>query len=118
MNRNKAILSESIAQYYLRNKYLILNATKPVNTQPFIINSTENSTASNASFVDTKSGCLLKLTPKQARYLQELLKGKSARELAEALHLSHRTVQHHIEEIRYRNNIESTKTLLLRVKQL
>jgi DNA-binding CsgD family transcriptional regulator len=67
-------------------------------------------------YFDSKYMSLLKLTKRQKACLKQLIQGKSARETAEALGLSIRTVENHIYSIRAENNISNLKSLLQRVR--
>jgi DNA-binding CsgD family transcriptional regulator len=67
-------------------------------------------------YVDSKAMRILKLTKRQKACLEQLVQGKSARETADTLNLSIRTVENHIYAIRAENDVSSLKSLLQRVR--
>src|SRR5262249_52667245 len=52
------------------------------------------------------------LSTKERRCLYYLIKGKSAREIALALGLSKRTIEHHLENIKFKMNVTSKSELI------
>ena len=69
-------------------------------------------------YFNSKTNLTLLLTRKQRICINYLTQGLAAKEIANQLNLSHRTIQHHLEEIRQKNSFASLKELLLSIKIL
>jgi DNA-binding CsgD family transcriptional regulator len=67
-------------------------------------------------FVDIKRQYLLTLTRRQKQTLYWLLRGHSAKMTAARLSISHRTVEHHVENIKNNNHYKSTREIMLNVR--
>jgi DNA-binding CsgD family transcriptional regulator len=67
------------------------------------------------SFLDKETGTILNLSEQKKHCLYFLLQGKSAKEIAQEMHLSSRTVEHYLAEVRRKNGYASIKQLLARV---
>lgn len=66
-------------------------------------------------FKDKQRNSFLKLTQQQSQCLYYLLQGKGIKEIALEMHLSSRTVEHYITDLRRKNGYDSTKQLLINV---
>ena len=67
-------------------------------------------------FLDIRRHNKLKLTVKQKQALYYILQGLSAKDVANRMFISKRTIEHHLEAIKYVNNYASLKEILLAVK--
>lgn len=67
-------------------------------------------------FSDQKTGLILNLSPQQKQCLSLLLTGMSAKDIAQKMDLSSRTVEHYLAEIRRKNGYGSIKQLLSSVR--
>ena len=70
----------------------------------------------NCNFINAKTNDMLTLTKKQKECLQYLIQGKTARETAEALNISVRTVEGHILGMRNTNNIGSLREFIRNIR--
>ncbi len=78
--------------------------------------STEFTLSATTQFIDVTAGTTLKLTPKQKMTLGHLLKGITAKQIAERLQVSRRTIEHHIEFIKDKLDYHTTKEILLNIR--
>lgn len=52
------------------------------------------------------------LTPRESEIISHLIRGKTAKEIAAAINLSHRTVEHYLEDIRFKTQTSSRSELI------
>jgi DNA-binding NarL/FixJ family response regulator len=69
----------------------------------------------DSQFIDLKRRKELTLTKQQKQTIHWVLQGLSSKEIARALNISYRTVEHHINGIKENNNYSSLKQVLLNV---
>ena len=77
--------------------------------------STNETFTPDTIFFDSSRGAVLNVTAKQGRILFYLLKGMTAREIADCIFLSKRTVEHHIEAIKDTQGYASSRDLCLSI---
>jgi DNA-binding CsgD family transcriptional regulator len=70
------------------------------------------------TYIDNRNKRKLNLSKRQSEVLYWILQGLSAREAAKKLHVSSRTVEHHVTNIRETNDFSSLKDMLLHVRAL
>jgi hypothetical protein len=107
-----------IETYELQNHDLIEAAASPENTMLLKLAESAGSgvVVNDRRFLDLRTGLFLVVTDKQANYLNLFLQGLTAKQIAEQVHRSFRTVQHQLDSIRHSNQFSSSKAMLLNIK--
>lgn len=105
-------LQEFAQHHFIKNAHLIddaLNSDHSIAFTPLSLNSESHDAT---TFFDKRTKQPLLLTKKQRRCLELAMTGLGAKQIALELHLSFRTIQHHLDAIRHNNAYASIKELL------
>lgn len=128
IEKNQAITAEELSTLSDGSTARFLSHKKPYYQSNMIIgvigasfqleiNST-NRNSNNPLYFDARTNKPLHLSKKQTICLRLLLEGKTAKNIAKETKNSFRTIQHHLDSIRAKNNFCSLKELLISVKQV
>lgn len=117
---NGSLLQDLLASYNYTAKDAILEVKSPENRiilpnyNPIKISDTSNnSTHTSFNIIHKKLNMPVYLSSQQGKCLVYLMQGKSAKEIALAMNLSHRTVEHYLEKIRKILDCTSNKELIV-----
>ncbi len=98
--------------FYQVNKLIgIIGASYPIQLN------TANNNIKNLTYIDSRTNKPIALSKKQTICLKLLLEGKSAKDIARETNNSFRTIQHHLDAIREKNNFPTLKALLISVRE-
>lgn len=114
----KNMLEDFTKEHLIRNKKRLASALDQENSLAFNISASYNESDDKPLYINISKKLPLTLTTKQCACLNLLLKGLTAKQIANNLNISFRTVQHHIDAIKDNNNLGSTKEILLHVKAI
>lgn len=116
---NGGLLQDFIANYNFRAKDIILEAKQEENRiilpnfNPAAAVKNSGQDTAPLTIIHHKNKLPIYLSSQQSRCLRLLMKGKSAKEIGQAMKLSHRTVEHYLDKIRKTLGCASNKELVV-----
>ncbi len=112
---NNGHLLQDVIDDYNWNAREVISEAKAAENQivlPFFNDSHHTSEKNQISLIHKNMNIPIHLSPQQSKCLLLLMKGKSAKQIAREIKLSHRTVEHYLERIRKLLDCSSNRELM------